>query len=320
MTPQATPQVAPKPKERRVSASALKTISECTMKYYLSRVLLLPEKTWPRTSAGSAAHAIFEALYRDYYRPKSRGYYAAIKAAQTIYACPTIKRLLRSWIHKTKMPINVSDDIDAMILLVINETDFLDLGATRRFDPEYAFEFKLRNGGTVKGFIDRLAQYHEQFIIHDYKSQRDRFDDEEVRDSFQSLVYQLFVFKTFGALSEVRYYLVRHPPTKKMPHKHVQITMPASPTQLAGFELYLEHMHDLMNRFTAKDATTGYHADEGFCERVCTYRRPFSYLSVRKRATGKLVGNYLLDTAPHLADDEIAETLAFRGCPRFNPQ
>ena len=111
------------PKERRVSASALKTVSECTMKYYLSRVLNIPEKTWSRTHAGSAAHSILESLYRDYYRAKPRGYYAAIKAAKTIYACPVIVRLLNAWIHKTKMQPGIVADIDAMILLVINETD-----------------------------------------------------------------------------------------------------------------------------------------------------------------------------------------------------
>lgn len=302
--------------QRRVSASSLKTLSECTMKYYLSRVEMLPEKTWPRTHAGSASHSVLEALYSE----KHRHHYEAVKNAGSIYASPAIQRLVNVWQWKTKMEDSIVADIDGMCMVAINETNFLDEGATKRFEPEHEFRLTLKNGGTVKGFIDRLAEYGDQFVIWDYKTQRDKFTNEEVLNNFQSLVYQLYVWRTFGKMAEVRYLMLRHAPTKRFPNRHLQVTPPATPAQLEGFSIYLEHMHNVMNNFGLEEAQLKYHEDRGFCDRVCSYRKSFPYVRVTKVKTGELVGKYFLDFCPQIKDDELAERCTFKGCLRFNPQ
>ena len=303
-----------KPEQRRISASRLKALDACTMQFYLSEYLKLPQKVWARTVVGTVCHAILECLYRD----KHRKHYDAIKMAGTIYASKAVARQLKMWQDKELIGQDLINDVDGMIMVVINNSNFLDEGATKRFEPEHEFRLELKNGGIVKGFIDRLAQFSKSFIISDYKSQRNRFTAEEVKSSFQSLVYQLYVFKTFGALAEVDYLLLRHPPTKRTPNKHLQITPPATPTQLAGFELYLEHMSKVVNNFTEDDAKCKYHGDTGFCDRVCSYRFKFDYISIKKKATGELVGNYYVDKCPQVKDDQVSERHTFPGCPRFN--
>lgn len=305
----------PKP-VRRLSASRLKLLNDCSWRFYASEYLLWPEKVWPKTSVGTVAHAVFEALYPD----KHRHHYDTIKAAGTIYASPAIARLVKIWQWKTKVIDDLIKDIDPMVMMTLNHTDFLDTGATRRFEPEHEFTMVLKNGGKVRGYIDKLAFYGERAIVWDFKSQKNRFESDEVSDNFQSLVYQWYVYRTYGLLAEVRYILLRHPPTKRDPSKHIQITMPATPAQLAGFELYLEHMYGVINRFGSEEAKTNFKDDYGWCRNVCSYFIPREYVSIRKRADKSLVGNYLPEHAPEIKDDEYVEKLRHPGCPKHNRQ
>jgi hypothetical protein len=61
------------------------------------------------------------------------------------------------------------------------------------------------------------------------------------------------------------------------------ITMPATPAQLKGFAAYVQHMWKVINSFSLKEAKSGYCIDEGFCDRVCSYRKPFRYMVVTKK-------------------------------------
>lgn len=299
---------------RRISASRLNSIDQCTMKFYLGEILGLPEKVWARTHAGSAAHSVLEALYRN----KHREHYEAVKKHQTIYASPGITRLVKFWQQKTKMENDIVADIDSMCMVAINHTNFLDEGAIQRFEPEHEFKMTLPSGGVVKGFIDRMAEFSDAFVINDYKTARNKFTKAEVANSYQSLVYQLYVWKTFGKLAEVRYWFLRHGPTKMTPKKHLMVTPPATPEQLKGFESYLEYMWNVVNSFGLVEAHSGYCSDQGFCDRVCSYRNPMDYISIKDKNTGELVGNYMLDNVPQLKDNHVAETMHFDGCAKFN--
>lgn len=304
---------------RRVSASRLAAIETCTMQFYLKEILGLPEKQWEKTAAGSAAHSVLEALRKD----KNREYHDRIKEAQTIYAVPAIGRLVRAWHYKTRMSDKIVADIDAMCLVAINDTNFLDLDADERFEPEHEFKLTFANGAELKGFIDRLARHGDVFRIHDYKSAGRKKTKLEVEDNYQSLSYQLYVWLTFGKLAEVRYYFLRFPPSKRYPGNHVMITMPATPTQLKGFALYVQHMWEVINAFSPQDATSGYCIDEGFCDNVCSFRRPFKYLKV-KAAGSDDEKRYWVDPKTGKSDyqprpgDKVEET-KHPGCPRWNP-
>lgn len=304
---------------KRISASALKSLEKCTFQFYLSRYLKIPEKTWARTHAGSAAHSILECLARE----KHRHHHDLIKSNQTIYASKAIGRLVRAWQYKTGMPDEIVADLDEMILLALTKTNFLDEGAIRKFPPETEFRIDLRNGGFVVGFIDHMTEYSDKFVITDFKTQRNRFLKKEVLENFQSLVYQLFVYKTYGKLAEVQYIMLRHPPTPRSPDKHIQITPPATPEQLKGFELYLEYMAELFNNFTEKEAQLQYHEDENFCERVCSYRNPVTYLCVRNKDGSGEERRYWIDPKTgelpyQVKENEVSEIKKHPGCAKFN--
>jgi len=306
---------------RKVSASSLKQLAKCTMQFYLSRYEKLPEKVWPRTVAGSLVHIILECLYPL----KHRKHYNIIKKEKTVYASPAIARLIKRWKIKYAISDEVIADIDGMVMLAINNTNFLDEGAKVSYPPEHEFKIQLRNGGLIIGFIDRMAEYENEWIITDWKSQRERFTSSEVADNFQSLMYQLYVWKTFNKLASVRYIMLRHPPTSRTKEKHLQITPPPTPEQLIGFEYYLEQMAELFNNFGPKEAKARYCEDTGFCERVCSYRRPFSYLVVKNKDGSGEERRYWIDPKntemimPYeLKEHEVGEIKTHAGCPRFN--
>ncbi len=308
------------PKEpRRVSASRLNAIDTCSMQFYLHEILGLPEKQWPRTLAGSATHGILECLYRD----KHRHHHDLIKEKQSIYESPAVTRLLRAWVWRTKMPPKIVADIDEMCLVAINHTNFLDEGATKRFPPEVEFRMEPGEGVVIKGFLDRFAGFADKWVISDYKTARNKPEPQEIEDSYQALVYQLWAWKTHGVLAECRFFYLRHPPTKREPNNHVMITMPPTVEQLKGFEVYLKHMWVVINRFGLKEAQSNLCADEGFCDRVCSYRRRFRYMVVTK-PDGSTVKHWIdpksVDLPYQVAHDEKSEILSHPGCPRFNRQ
>ncbi len=241
-----------------------------------------------------------------------------MRAAQSIYASPAVGRLVKRWQIKTKMPDDIVADIDSMCMVAINHTNFLDEGAIRRFDPEHEFRMTLPNGAIVKGFIDRMAQFSDSFIITDYKTARNKATKAEVASSYQSLVYQLYVWKTFGKLAEVHYAFLRHAPTKMTPRKHLMVTPPATPEQLAGFEAYLEYMYQSINSFGLAEAHAGFCTDKGFCDRVCSYRHPTAYWAVVNRVTGATVSTHMLDNEPQVDDNHVLEERRHLGCPKFN--
>lgn len=309
------------PEPRRVSASRLASIEQCTMQYYLKEVLDLPEKVWARTSAGTVTHGILECLYRD----RHRVHHDVIKKEQTIHASPAVSRLLRAWIHKTSMPPDISADIDGMCLVAINASDFLDVGATTRFEPEHEFKLTLENGAILKGFIDRMARFGDLFKIHDYKTAKAKKSKAETLNSYQSLCYQLYVWLTYGKLAEVYYYFLRHAPTRLHPQKHVMVTPPATEAQLRGFAAYVQHMWEYLNSFGLEEAHSGYCQDQGFCDRVCSYRVPFTYLSVRKKGSTDKPRRYWIDPKTRVVPytvkpDEESEVLSHGGCPRYNAE
>ncbi len=289
------------------------------MLYYLSEILGLPEKKWAKTACGSCVHSILELLRKD----KNRALHDLVKEAQTIYESPALERLVRLWTYRENMPPVIVDDIDGLCMVAINDTNFLDLDADERFEPEHEFHLKLPNGAVLKGFIDRFARYGDMFRLHDYKTAGRKKTKFEIEDNYQSLCYQLFVYLTYGMLAEVRYYYLRFAPTKRYPANHVMITMPATPAQLKGFASYVQHMWKVINSFGLKEAKSGYCKDESFCDRVCSFRRPFRYMVVTKK-DGSTIKYWIdpksVDLPYQVGQDESSAILSHPGCPRFNRQ
>lgn len=298
----------------RVSASRIKALKTCTYKFFCNEIERLPEKTHPKTIAGTICHTIFECLKN----PRHRFWYDWIVKEGSFKNTP-VARLVRRWQVKHNIAQEIIDPIDEMVQVGLCKIDFFHSTATKVFPPEHEFKIEMETG-ILKGFIDDLAIYGDRAKIRDFKSQKEKFTAVELENEIQASIYQLYVWKAFGLPAEVEFVLLRHPPTKRHPKLHLQIVPPKTKTQLEGLEVYLEHMATVFKNFGLSDAHADFAADDKkrayFCQYICQFKNPFEYQSVSK--DGKLVKNYAMNETVVLDPGEKLEVRKHAGCPRFH--
>jgi CRISPR/Cas system-associated exonuclease Cas4 (RecB family) len=302
----------------RLSASKIKALTDCARKFYCNFILMLPEKTHPRTICGSIVHSVLECCAR----PRHHKHYDMIMSGRkSVYNSPAVARLVRMWQDKHNLAQDIIDDVDDMVLVVFNHTNFFDEGATQTFPPEHEFNIKLPSGGAIKGFIDRFAIYGSESVITDYKSQKMRFTDEELKNNIQATMYQAYVMYTFGLPARVNFILLRHPPTKRDPQKHIQTVEPKTKEQIDGFFVYLEYLASIFGNFGLQESISNYCADKPekayFCQYICKFKEPMDYVA-HIGTDGKIIRGYFMDDKmPELKEGESLEPRHYGGCPRF---
>lgn len=271
-------------KRRRVSASSIKALCHCSLAFYYARILKLPEKQWSRTVIGTLCHSILEALRKERHR---RHYDLVVKPGEGVdyRLSPAIVRLVGWYQRKHRIDQALIDDLNDMLHVAINCIDFLwtkadvdpATGKPLIYGPEHEFSLILDDGTEIKGFIDDMAQMAGIMEIRDYKSAREKPPKKEVPSTIQALIYQLYVWLTFGLLARVTFVYLRHPPTKRHPRLHLQVVEPSSETHLKGLASYVKAISARVNAFELEDAYIQPCEDIGFCQRVCTHYAPHPY-------------------------------------------
>jgi len=293
-----------------VSSSKVSDLLQCSMAFYLKHVLRLPDKPHWKTLVGSAVHNVVEYVLK----PKRRALLDSIlKDGFSFAAHPPLDRYCRMWKDHYKLDLWDHQNVEDMLKLAF-ETLKPYLGEGQ-FKSEQRFELKI-DGAVISGFVD-VAAVGEHKRILDMKTKGQKFVKAELPENIQAAIYQMWYYEQFGELVPVDFIMLRHPPTKRLPQGHLQTVNPLTTTHIEGLKSYLVHLYYVMNNFGAEEAESNFCADEGFCLRVCPFRRPFDYISIKKK-TGELVGNYFLDLAPQVKDDEVSSTLTFKGCKRWN--
>ena len=293
----------------RVSASAIKNLTHCSLSFYYGRVLKVVEKTWPRTVVGSCVHAVLESLAN----PRHRRHFDLITAPGTrvdYTLSPAVARLVRGWKVRHSISDELMADLNGMLYVGLLLIDFYFTKAVKVYPPEYEFNLDLGDGMMVRGFIDQLADMGEYILLRDFKSQRARFTEKELAESIQAFVYQMVCLELFGKPARVEFVMLRHPPTKRTPMKHLQIVEPSTTSQLAGLREYLRSMGKVMNDFTLEEGMRSPCTDVGFCERVCSFYAPSDYyaLVLKSDPTQAPLKTFPLDKPPAQWDME-RETL-----------
>lgn len=265
----------------RLSASKIKSLDQCSYKFYLNYFKHLPETTHPKTFAGTVAHEIFEFLAQKENRPILE---QVKKAGFDACSIPVIQKMMDEWVEKFEIIEDVAAGIPQM----------LDLGCEFLYDKltdpkllEYHTEkeFTLRGKKyEIKGFIDLLLIYKDHALIVDYKSQGQKFTKEELDFNIQALVYQLVVHREHNLKSDVEFILLRHPPTSRTPDKHIQPVPYGGEKLFSGLEDYLDYLQDQFNDFTIEHAASNYCCDNpkklSFCIHVCQFKKRFDYYAM----------------------------------------
>lgn len=294
-----------------LSPSRVKQYKDCAWLFYQTYFKKVPEVTHPKTLVGTLVHLILELLFKE----KHRDHYELITKTRSVYTDPAIARLIRIFLAKNpQITPEIAAPLNELTFVALDH-DFFQKGAEKVFDPEYSFEIKFEDFST-KGFIDRFALYKDHAVIRDFKTQGKKFTEKELQNNIQAHMYMLAIKELFNLPARVEFILVRHPPTKLKPEKHLQVVEPISDAALEGLKIYLSAINKQIENLDEKSAMNNLRAcdDIGFCQRVCQLREPFDYYeeidengSIIKTSKDKIIAT----------SNSSVKIKRYGGCPYF---
>lgn len=238
--------------KKYLSASRIKTLESCSWLYWCNYHLKIPQDSNSGAQRGTIVHLVLEVLLS----PRRKSYISKIKKANTIESIPSIKRLVKKHIAKELLTQEDYEMCDEMILVGL-KNDYLGGKGVKKIDPE--LEFTIENESpkyNIRGFIDKFIEYNDKLEIHDYKSSKEKFKGDELDSNVQAMMYTLVAKKLKPDLNSlVKFIFLRFP---NQPIQEVKF----DEETLEGFEMYLEHINDIVNNYTQKDADSNFAADK----------------------------------------------------------
>lgn len=231
------------------SASSIRLFLSCSLKYYYSKILKVPEKTNDGALQGSAAHTVLECLLK----PRHKKKFDKISKHKTIKKCKVTKRYIQRYIGKVGLPAESFDRIDKFIVTGVN-FDFFNKDG-KIIGVEIPFEIGSEEDGYfLRGFIDKLVIYEGWIRIIDFKSSKKLFSGKDLAENLQGFIYALAVKKKYPEYNlkkVVDFIFLAFPenPLQRFPvnKNHVSDLM------LGGFEEYIKDIYTQMANFTAAD-------------------------------------------------------------------
>jgi len=184
----------------KLSASSMKTYEQCPLRYRYTYIDKLPRKEFDHFDLGNLCHKTLENFHEVCMNdnPKKASYGKIMKTAFT-NARKEFEDKKLSDIMK-----NEAYDLILTYLKTINKSGMPDVKGV-----EKDFSFNIRDDILIRGFIDRLDIMEDgRYHIVDYKTTK----REEYLDSFQLLIYGLWLKKEFGNINSFKgsYVLLRH--------------------------------------------------------------------------------------------------------------
>lgn len=243
-----------KPSIKRLSASRIKTLENCSWLYWCNYELKLPQAQNSGASRGTVCHLVFELLLD----PKHKRHYKRITQENSIKGSPAVDRLVVR--HLKKLKIYNPEDYsltDAMILVGLKH-NFFSKGV-KLFDPEYEFNIVSDKPiYNITGFIDKwgLNKKKKEIRIFDYKSSKSKFDGDDLDSNIQAMMYSLVAKKTHPDYRPIVTFIFLK--FAESPEQTVEF----SDITLEGFEHYLENVYRKINTFSYKDAVSAFAADK----------------------------------------------------------
>jgi hypothetical protein len=295
-----------------LSASRIKTLETCSWVYWNNYHTKVPQAQNDGALRGTICHTVFELLLD----PKHKKHYNKIIKKNSIEGSPAVTRLIKKLKLKVGLDPSNFDILDQMIMVGLKH-DFFGKGG-KIIQPEYPFEIKNENPKYhIKGFIDKPIKKKKEMHIIDYKSSKYKFRGDDLEANIQAMMYSLASSKIWPKLKPiVKFLFLRFP---KQPIQELVFT----DDQLKGFEHYLEHINDYINKFDKASATTNFAADSdknkwmcGIGGWKCPYKDPYYYYA-QLNADGEIVSTSLIDDFKPLEGHTI-EKRKYAGCPKWN--
>jgi len=306
------------PAKKVLSASRIKTLEDCSWKYWCNYHLKVPQRSNDGASRGTVCHRIFELLLIG----KNKKYFDAIIKNKTTTASPAVCRLTRMLLKQQGQDKEFynKENYELCLDMIYVGLSFDFFGQGGEPDkPEIRFVLENEEPKyKVMGFMDKVLKYDDKIKIVDYKSSKRKFSKADLKANMQAMVYTLASKKLWPEKLTVlvEFMFLKFP---RQPLQQVEV----SDDQLKGFEYYLAHMYEVINDFTEGQAKTNYAKDKWstkfFCRSdksgwKCPYLEAFDYYALTDE------DNNILKTAFKKEDltakkDEKIEKKTYEGCP-----
>lgn len=319
-----------------LSASKLADLDKCSWIAYSKTILKVPDEANSGSKRGNCVHALLECLLDK----RHYALYKEIVKNKTIKKSPSAVRFILKQMKKEKLEevdnkgTNNFDLINEMLLVAL-KTDFF-LKGTKLEKPELKFEYtNPEKTYCIKGFIDKLGDAGEYYIIADYKSSDKDEDYNNLDGNVQALMYSLYCKLEKQKPAKVRFLMLRHP-------KNVIREIEFDEKTLKGFEDYLTYISSWLQNFTYKKAISNLAVNQGYASKgfkgkivcgkasfkgelkkdgtemyYCKYKFPMTYYGIYNE-NGDLIKTSLKKEDLKPKENEFVQAIEYPGCPHFN--
>ena len=258
--------------ESALSASRIKTLQQCSWKYWCNYKLKLPDKSNEGASRGWICHLIFELLGEDRHRKN----YETLINSGSIFACKAIERLVLY--HAKKLNVDDDENLKLIDTMTINglHYDFFGLdkeGLTEGISEKY-FDIEIEGENIsyrIKGFIDKLFLYKDSSyaLIRDFKSSKQVFKGKEVTDNMQNLMYSLAIRHLYPEYSirQSEFIFLKFNLDKDMfgnTGNGILKMEPVEESELVGLEYELTEIQSYIDNFDSEKAVANFAANQGY--------------------------------------------------------
>jgi hypothetical protein len=294
-----------------LSASRIKTLETCSWVYWNNYHTKVPQSQNDGALRGTICHTVFELLLNKRHLKN----YKRIIKKNSIDGDKGVARLVNKLSAKVKLDQSNYKLLNDMILVGLKNDFFGEDGEIVK--PEY--DFNIINEEPkyhIKGFIDKPIKIKKEMHIIDYKSSKYKFRGDDLEANIQAMMYSLASKKLWPKLKPiVKFLFLRFP---KQPIQELVFT----DEQIKGFEHYLEHINDYINKFNEESAKANFAVDNDknkwMCQIggwKCPYKDSYEYY-VKLNEKNEIVETSLENNFKDIKGFEI-ETRKYEGCPKF---
>ena len=295
-----------------LSASRIKTLETCSWVYWLNYHAKVPQSQNDGALRGTICHTIFELLLNKRHLKN----YKRIIKKNAIDGDNGVDKLVKKLAKKVKLDDSNYKLLNDMILVGLKNDFFGEGGEIVK--PEYSFDIKNDEPKYhIRGFIDKPVKIKKEMHIIDYKSSKYKFRGDDLEANIQAMMYSLASKKLWPKLKPiVKFLFLRFP---KQPIQELSF----DEDQIKGFEHYLEHINEYVNKFDENSAKANFAVDsvknKWMCQVggwKCPYKDPYTYY-VKVNNNGEIVESSLENNFKDIKGFKV-ETRKYEGCPKFN--
>ena len=296
---------------KTLSASRIKTLETCSWVYWNNYHAKVPQSQNDGALRGTICHTIFELLLNKRHLKN----YKRIIKKNAIDGDKGVDKLVKKLSAKVKLDESNYKLLNDMILVGLKNDFFGEGGEIVK--PEYDFDITNEEPKYhIKGFIDKPIKIKKEMHIVDYKSSKYKFRGDDLEANIQAMMYSLASKKIWPKLKPiVKFLFLRFP---KQPIQELIFT----DEQIKGFEHYLEHINDYINKFDEESARANFAVDsqknKWMCQVggwKCPYKDPYKYY-VKVNEKGEVVETSLENNFKDIKGFKV-ETRDYEGCPKF---